>query len=109
MGNWCQYEDLLDLTREIDDISKLMRKCTGNNTQDWGFDAIFDVRCPHCGNSVEFFKDEIKRNCPQCKESILNDRKDYGCGQWCSPSSSHMTNYCPKFKRSKDRFYGHNI
>jgi endogenous inhibitor of DNA gyrase (YacG/DUF329 family) len=56
-----------------------MRKCTGNNTQDWGFDAIFDVKCPNCGNLVEFFKDEINRNCPQCKESVLNDRKDYGC------------------------------
>jgi hypothetical protein len=21
-----------------------MIKCTGNNTQDWGFDAIFDVK-----------------------------------------------------------------
>jgi phage FluMu protein Com len=38
-----------------------MRKCTGNNTQDWGFDAIFDVKCPNCENLVEFFKDEINR------------------------------------------------
>jgi endogenous inhibitor of DNA gyrase (YacG/DUF329 family) len=57
-----------------------MRKSTGNNTQDWGFDAIFDVLCPNCGNPVEFFKDEINRDCPQCQESVLNNRKDYGCG-----------------------------
>jgi endogenous inhibitor of DNA gyrase (YacG/DUF329 family) len=86
-----------------------MRKCTGNNTQDWGFDAIFDVKCPNCGKLVEFFKDEINRYCPWCKELVLNDRKDYGCGQWCSPSSPHMYNLCPKFKRSKDRFIGHHI
>ena len=86
-----------------------MRKCTGNNTQDWGFDAIFDVKFTNCGNLVEFFKDEINRNCLQCKKSVFNDRKDYGCGQWCSPSSSHMINFCPKFKRSKDRFHGHKI
>ena len=42
-----------------------MRKCTGNNTQEWGFDAIFDIECPNCGNFVEFFKDEITRNCPK--------------------------------------------
>jgi hypothetical protein len=86
-----------------------MRKCTGNNTQEWGFDAVFDVRCTNCGNLVEFFKDEIARNCPQCNKSILNDRKDYGCAQWCSSSSSHIRNFCSKFKRSKDRFQGHKI
>ena len=86
-----------------------MRKCTGNNTQEWGSDAVFDVKCTNCGNLVEFFKDEIARNCPECKKSVLNDRKDYGCAQWCSSSSSHMRNFCSKFKRSKDRFHGHRI
>ena len=86
-----------------------MRKCAGNNTHEWGFDAIFDVKCPNCGCLVEFFKDEINRRCQQCTKSVLNDRKDYGCGQWCSSSSNHMRSYCPKFKRSKSRFYGHYI
>jgi endogenous inhibitor of DNA gyrase (YacG/DUF329 family) len=86
-----------------------MRKCTGNNTQDWGFDAIFEVECANCGNPVEFFKDEINRYCPQCEKSVLNDRKDYGCGHWCSSSSPHQYNLCPKFKRSKSRFIGHHI
>ena len=90
-------------------IIRAMRKCTGNNTQDWGFDAIFDVVCPQCGNLVEFFKDELNRYCPQCKNSVRNDRKDYGCGQWCSPASPHTYNLCPKFKRAKSRFIGHNI
>jgi hypothetical protein len=86
-----------------------MRKCAGNNTYEWGFDAIFDVQCTNCGNLVEFFQDEIKRNCFQCKESVLSNRKDFGCGQWCSSSSSGMMNFCPKFKRSKARFIGHYI
>ena len=86
-----------------------MRKCTGNNTQEWGPDAIFDVKCKNCGDLVEFFKDEITRNCSLCKNTVYNDRKDYGCGQWCSSSSSHMRNFCPKFKRSKDRFHGHKF
>ncbi|MEJ2727457.1 MAG: hypothetical protein P8185_02915 [Deltaproteobacteria bacterium] len=86
-----------------------MRKCTGNNTRDWGFDAIFEVACQNCGQPVEFFKDEITRNCPQCKNTVINDRKDYGCGQWCSSASAHTRNFCPNFKRSKDRFYGQRI
>jgi len=83
-----------------------MKRCTGNNTHEWGPDAIFDVACKHCGEAVEFFKDEISRNCRACGETVTNDRKDYGCGQWCSSNSEHTRNFCPKFKRSKDRYYG---
>lgn len=61
-----------------------MRKCSGNHTQEWESDAIFEVKCKHCGSMVEFFKDEITRNCPVCRETVANDRKDYGWGQWCS-------------------------
>ena len=82
-----------------------MRKCTGNNTHDWGFDAIFEVKCSHCGNPVEFFKDDLTRNCPQCKSKVANDRKDYGCNRWCSSTSPYPRNVCPNFKRSKDRFF----
>ncbi len=80
-----------------------MRKCTGNNTHEWGFDAIFKVKCPLCGEPVEFFKDEITRNCPECKRSVSNDRGDFGCNHWCSTNSDYPRNICPKFKRSKDR------
>lgn len=84
-----------------------MRKCTGNNTFEWGFDAIFDVICPECGCRVEFFKDEITRICPQCKTTVQNDRKDYGCGRWCSSHvDAAIRNTCPRFKRSKAGFRG---
>jgi len=83
-----------------------MRKCSGNNTEEWGFDAIFEIECPHCGKKVEFFKDEISRRCPECRRKVINDSGDYGCGQWCSSSSPHARNFCPKFKKSKHRFYG---
>ncbi len=80
-----------------------MRKCTGNNTQEWGPNSIFDIICKKCGNPVEFFKDEINRNCSKCRVTVYNDRKDYGCGQWCSSSSSHIRNFCPHFKTAEDR------
>lgn len=86
-----------------------MRKCTGNNTNEWGFDAIFDVECGGCGNMVEFFKDEIRRTCPECGEPVFNGRKDYGCGQWCSSSSTHTRNFCPRFRKYKARFWGHMV
>jgi ribosomal protein S27AE len=85
-----------------------MRKCTGNNTYEWGFDAVFEIECPNCGNMVEFFKDEITRNCGKCHATVENNSQDYGCSLWCSSSSSseYARNICPKFKRSKERFYG---
>lgn len=86
-----------------------MRKCTGNNTRDWGFDAIFDVECPSCGHIFEFFKDEISLHCPNCRETVYNPRKDYGCGQWCSSSSTHRRNLCSKFVKSKQRFVGNYL
>jgi predicted Zn-ribbon and HTH transcriptional regulator len=47
-----------------------LRKCTGNNTQEWEADAIFDVKCKKCGELVEFFKDEITRNCSHCPKRL---------------------------------------
>jgi len=83
-----------------------MRKCTGNNTDQWGFDAIFEVTCPHCDYPVEFFKDEINRNCPQCRGVVVNNRRDYGCNRWCSSfEDASIRNTCPNFRRSKDRFW----
>lgn len=83
-----------------------MKKCTGNDTREWGFGAIFEVRCRRCDAQVEFFKDDITRNCPECGDPVTNDRRDFGCARWCSEDSPYPRNICPKFKRSKDRFYG---
>ncbi|MDJ0831271.1 MAG: hypothetical protein QNI92_15580 [Desulfobacterales bacterium] len=83
-----------------------MRKCTGNNWQEWGFDSIFDIECPHCSNLVEFFKDEISRHCIHCKGTVKNHRQDVGCNQWCSAASEHQRNLCSNYRKSKDRFAG---
>jgi hypothetical protein len=87
-----------------------MRRCSGNDTQEWGFDSIFDVKCPHCGQLVEFFKDEISRRCPQCRDIVISDRKVYGCSKSCGSESALWGGRpCSKFRRSKARFYGHMI
>jgi hypothetical protein len=65
-----------------------MSKCPGQNTQYWGFDAIYEVRCPKCSNAVEFFRDEVRRKCKVCGEMVFNDRMDLGCAKWCPAASS---------------------
>jgi hypothetical protein len=59
-------------------------RCPGQDRISWTPDDIFDVRCPHCGAEVEFFKDDQKRPCPSCKALVFNPRFDNGCAKWCA-------------------------
>lgn len=65
-----------------------MSKCPGQDSQQWGFDAIFDVSCPKCHASLEFFKDEVKHRCKSCGEIVFNERMDLGCAKWCPSAAS---------------------
>lgn len=58
-------------------------KCPGQDSRYWGPDAIFDVPCPACGTSVEFFKDEATRRCTKCGFRFRNPSIDVGCAEWC--------------------------
>jgi hypothetical protein len=58
-------------------------KCPGQDTRYWKPGDIFDVSCPHCGNTVEFFKDEATRQCGRCKKKIVNPRMNFGCAGYC--------------------------
>ncbi len=60
-----------------------MIKCPGQDQRFWKPDDIFDVKCPNCGQPVEFFKDEPKLKCKSCGEIIVNPRIDLGCAKWC--------------------------
>jgi hypothetical protein len=64
-----------------------MAKCPGQDSQQWGLDAIFDVECPKCRAPLEFFKDEVKHRCKRCGEVVFNERMDLGCAKWC-PSAA---------------------
>ncbi len=65
-----------------------MSKCPGQNTQQWGYDSIFDIECPKCRAAVEFFKDEVRHRCKNCGEIVFNDRMDLGCAKWCPSAAS---------------------
>lgn len=62
---------------------KVISKCPGQNTQFWGPDDIYSVECPKCDNSVEFFKDDIRRRCKKCGYTFLNPKLNLGCARWC--------------------------
>lgn len=60
-----------------------MIRCPGQDLRFWKLGDIFEVQCPHCGTSVEFWKDEPSVKCPHCRKAIVNPRLDLGCAQWC--------------------------
>ncbi len=58
-------------------------KCPGQDTQYWNKEAIFETQCPECGHTIEFFKDDATRKCPNCKKKIVNPKMDFGCASYC--------------------------
>ena len=60
-----------------------MPRCPGQDQRFWKPDDIFEVECPVCEFSVEFWKDEPMRLCSQCQREIRNPRIDLGCAKWC--------------------------
>jgi hypothetical protein len=51
--------------------------------QYWKPGAIFEEKCPHCGQTVEFFKDDTARKCGQCGHRFVNPQMDFGCAAYC--------------------------
>jgi putative nucleotidyltransferase with HDIG domain len=60
-----------------------MVRCPGQDQRFWKPEDIFEVNCPDCNKSVEFFKDEPKLKCRNCGQVVANPKIDLGCAQWC--------------------------
>ena len=60
-----------------------MQRCPGQDQRFWKPGDIFEVKCPICGHSVEFFKDEPLLKCNQCGNFVSNPRIDLSCAKWC--------------------------
>lgn len=58
-------------------------KCPGQDSRYWKPESIFEVRCPNCGQAVEFFKDDTMRKCPHCGHKFVNPKMDFGCAAYC--------------------------
>ncbi|MBD3419704.1 MAG: hypothetical protein GF398_06260 [Chitinivibrionales bacterium] len=58
-------------------------RCPGQDPQRWKFSDISTIACPHCGEEIEFFKDEPSLECRNCKKNVKNPTIDLGCAKWC--------------------------
>ena len=61
-----------------------MPSCPGRDRSGWTADDIFDVVCPFCGTATEFFKDDMRRDCPGCGACLINPRRGLSCADWCT-------------------------
>jgi putative nucleotidyltransferase with HDIG domain len=76
-------------------------KCPGQDMRFWKPGDIFDAPCPKCGRRVEFFKDEVRREC-RCGHEIVNPKLDFGCAQWC-PYAEQCVGGVPEEVKERQR------
>jgi hypothetical protein len=58
-------------------------QCPGQDKRFWKPGDVFESPCPHCGASIEFWKDDPRRRCRACGRTAPNPKFDLGCAQWC--------------------------
>ena len=65
-----------------------INRCPGQDQRFWKPGDIFEARCPHCGASIEFWKDEPRARCKACGKAVPNPKFDMGCAEWCRYAES---------------------
>jgi hypothetical protein len=76
-------------------------KCPGQDTRYWKPGDIFNLHCGTCGKIIEFFKDDVSRNCPECGNRVQNPKITVGCAQWCEHAAECL-GYDPKSSISEN-------
>jgi hypothetical protein len=77
-------------------------KCPGQDTQYWQAGAIFDVKCPKCDHTVEFFKDDTSRKCGHCGHRFINPNMDFGCASYCQYAEQCIGDLPPELLAQKE-------
>ena len=60
-----------------------VQNCPGQDRRFWRNEDIFEAPCPHCGEGIEFWKDDPRRTCGHCGKEAPNPKINLGCAQWC--------------------------
>lgn len=77
-------------------------KCPGQDSRYWKPGAIFEAKCPKCGQEVEFFKDDTTRLCKKCGHRFLNPEMDFGCASYCQYAEQCLGSLSPELLAQKE-------
>ncbi len=80
-------------------------RCPGQDTQYWNSKAIYEAKCPKCGNPVEFFKDDTARKCGHCGHRFVNPQMDFGCAAYCPFAEQCLGTLPPELVAQKDNLF----
>ncbi|MFC1584290.1 hypothetical protein ACFL5V_01945 [Fibrobacterota bacterium] len=69
-----------------------LHKCPGMNPSFWKPKDIKESRCPTCGSTVEFWKDDIKRTCSHCGKTMFNPNLSNLCLTYCDKAVECLGN-----------------
>jgi hypothetical protein len=67
-------------------------KCPGMNPANWKIEDIAEIACIHCGKPIEFWKDDVRRTCPCCGETVFNPNIGKLCLVWCKNAAECIGN-----------------
>ncbi|MCK5069890.1 MAG: hypothetical protein KAR01_05095 [Desulfocapsa sp.] len=80
-------------------------QCPGQDNRYWDGEAVFEAPCPHCGNELEFFKDDSQRSCKKCGKRVLNPRIDFGCAAYCSHAEQCLGSMPPELLANQKNLF----
>lgn len=84
-------------------------QCPGQDNRYWGGSEVFESRCPHCGNDIEFFKDDSQRNCSNCGRKVLNPKIDFGCASYCQHAEQCLGSMPPEILAQQDNMFKNRL
>ena len=77
-------------------------RCPGQDMRYWKYDSIFEVKCPYCGNPIEFFKDDSTKKCKNCGKRVPNPKMDFGCAAYCQFAEQCLGDLPPELMESRE-------
>ncbi len=80
-------------------------QCPGQDNRYWGGAEVFDAPCPHCGNEMEFFKDDSQRICSNCGHKTLNPKIDFGCASYCQHAEQCLGSMPPELLAKQENLF----